>query len=109
MEEERASIAEARLGPPTRRLPAKRLAQAAGVYLGWHWPSDVLAGALLGAAFAAGAIVPAYGKFVWRWAGKAWEFKPGLVAGCVFLICYEITDLFDAPISILMLLVKHKH
>jgi undecaprenyl-diphosphatase len=79
------------------------------VYLGWHWPTDVLAGSLLGAAFAAGALIPAYREFVWRWVEKAWRFSPGIFAGCIFVFCYETTDLFDAPITILLLLLKHKH
>jgi len=78
------------------------------VYLGWHWPSDVLVGVLLGIAFAAGAMIPAYRNFVWRWVEKAWRSYPGISAGALFLLSYEITDLFDAPLEILFTLIKHK-
>jgi hypothetical protein len=36
-------------------------------------------------------------------------FLGDLGSAAAFLLCYEITDLFDAPITILMALVKHKH
>jgi membrane-associated phospholipid phosphatase len=78
------------------------------VYLGWHWPTDVLSGAVLGLAFAAVATIPAYRNFVWRWVEKAWQSYPGAFAGAMFLLSYEITDLFDAPIQILSMLFKHK-
>ncbi len=74
------------------------------MYLGWHWPTDLLVGALLGMAFAAGATIPAYRDFVWRWLEKAWRSYPGLCAGALFVLSYEITDLFDAPLAVLFAL-----
>ena len=79
------------------------------VYLGWHWPTDVLLGAVLGIAFAGAATIPAYRHFVWRWLERAWWFCPGIFAGTMFVLGYEITDLFDAPITILSMLFKHKN
>jgi undecaprenyl-diphosphatase len=79
------------------------------MYLGIHWPIDLLAGAAMGIVFAAAANIRPYREFVWRWAQKAWQFSPGIVAASIFLLSYEITVLFDGPISLLTLLIKHGH
>jgi undecaprenyl-diphosphatase len=79
------------------------------VYLGIHWPTDVLAGAALGMVFALIATIPAYRHFVWKWANRSWQFSPASVAALMFLLSYEITDLFATPIALVSLLLRHKH
>jgi undecaprenyl-diphosphatase len=54
------------------------------LYLGWHWPTDVLMGTVIGIAFAGCATIPAYRNFVWRWVEKAWRSYPGIFAGVMF-------------------------
>lgn len=80
----------------------------APIYLGWHWPTDVLMGSVIGVAFASVATIPAYRNFVWRWVEKAWQSYPGILAGAMFLLSCEITERFDAPIQLMFALFKHK-
>src|SRR6266481_1084178 len=51
-------------------LPAASLVGLSRVYNGVHYPSDVLAGAILGAGYAAAALWSL--DALWQWAGRAW-------------------------------------
>ena len=51
-------------------VPAAALVGFSRIYDGVHYPSDVLAGAILGGGYAAGLVWSA--DALWRWAGQRW-------------------------------------
>jgi undecaprenyl-diphosphatase len=75
--------------------------------LGIHWPTDILAGAALGVAFASVASFATYRDFVWSWVERWRKSYPGIFAASMFLLCYEITDLFTTPLTLAHLLLQH--
>ena len=66
------------------------------IYMGYHWPSDILAGFVLGILVAYVALIPT----VKRWSKQLYEEcnrHSGLYAASLFLLTYEIGTLFDGP------------
>jgi undecaprenyl-diphosphatase len=67
------------------------------IYLGYHWPSDILAGMILGAL-----ISFLFLKSKWitgtieKISFKLLEKHPEMFYGLLFLLCYQIADMFDA-------------
>jgi undecaprenyl-diphosphatase len=51
-------------------LPAALLVSFSRIYNGVHYPSDVVAGAILGAGYAAGGVWTL--DALWKWAGQRW-------------------------------------
>ncbi len=67
------------------------------IFLGMHYPSDILAGALLGMAFAFSAKWQAARLAVTRPALRFQERHPGLFYSCFFFLVYQTADLY-APL-----------
>ena len=65
------------------------------VYFGYHYPSDVIAGAALGVTVMAAALAARVPDFVTRRARDFETFAPGLGHGLAFFICAEIAVNFD--------------
>jgi membrane-associated phospholipid phosphatase len=66
------------------------------LYLGLHWPTDVLAGAALGVAFAQLAARPWLRTWVARWCDALRErIPPGIFHACLFVCSYLLATHFD--------------
>lgn len=65
------------------------------LYLGIHWPSDLLAGAILGTGIAQAARIPVFRTAVRRAASYCYRERPGLFFAVLFFGSYQIVTLFD--------------
>lgn len=67
------------------------------LYLGIHYPTDLLAGALIGTAFTWFFITrEKFGRPVARYALSWLDRQPGLFYSCFFLLSFEIGTMFDS-------------
>jgi undecaprenyl-diphosphatase len=65
------------------------------VYLGVHYPSDILAGALLGSGFACLARWSQLRTLVLRPAVRLFGFSPGLFHACLFCLAWETASMYS--------------
>lgn len=65
------------------------------LYLGIHWPSDIVAGALLGAAFAQIARIPVLRSALRQFVIHLRRREPGLFFAFLFFGSYQVVTLFD--------------
>lgn len=66
------------------------------IYMGYHWPTDILAGSIMGILVAYVALIPS----VRRWSKQLYEQcnqHTGLFTASLFLLTYEIGTLFNGP------------
>lgn len=77
------------------------------IYLGVHWPTDILAGAVLGGSFVQLARVPAVRAWVRGNVELFYAQRPALFFALFFLWSYETTILFEDVRRVLFFAAHH--
>jgi undecaprenyl-diphosphatase len=78
----------------------------ARVYLGYHWPGDILAGAVVGVAVAALAMAPIRGIVARTSALPLGERHPELMYPILFLVLFQMTSMFETARQIMAAMVS---
>ncbi len=76
------------------------------IYLGIHWPTDILAGALIGVGFAYLTRMPALRVLADRWTSKLYRDRPGPFFALLFLLSYQVATLFREVRLVLMVALR---
>ena len=79
------------------------------IFLGFHYPSDLLAGGLFGASLAYSAKWPALRSLVTRPALRLREFSPGLFYACFFFFTVQTAELYNSLRSLFGLAYQALH
>ncbi len=77
------------------------------LYVGFHWPSDFIAGALLGVGFGWATRIPPYRRLTVRVTSWSHSKYPGIFFAALFLYTFEIGTMFHELFPMLASMVKH--
>lgn len=76
------------------------------IYMGMHYPTDVLAGAAIGVGFASSAKIGAVRTFSTRWAMWWLDKSPGTFYAFLFLLTFLVAVVFDPVRKIALIFFK---
>jgi undecaprenyl-diphosphatase len=77
------------------------------IYLGIHYPTDIIAGAFLGIGLTFFAHQKQIRSLIAKWPLKLWEVHPGSFCAASFLLSYEIADIFESILALLKGVAKN--
>jgi undecaprenyl-diphosphatase len=76
------------------------------IYLGEHYPTDILAGAIIGIALVSLASLPSVRKPLTGWALRWMDSRPSQFYSFSFLVTYLIAELFDPALTIVSFIIR---